>query len=69
MSICRVVGDCVATSFPVCGVGCSSVGDCRNTGGDRVTSRLAGAGEINDVIRLVGTDAVVRPTAGIGLKH
>ena len=52
----------------MCGLGCSSVGDCENTGGDLVTSRLAGADEVIGVILLVVIDAVVRPTAGSGVK-
>ena len=63
-----MVGDCIATSFLLCGLGCSNVGDCENTVGDLVTSRLARADEVIGVILHVGIDAVVRPTAGIGLK-
>ena len=63
-------GDCIATSFSACGLGCSNVGECENTGGDLVTSRLTGAGAdgLIDVILLVVPDAKVRPTAGIGVK-
>ena len=50
MSIGVVSGDCIATSFSVCRLGCSSVGDRQNTAGDLVTSRLAGADEISGVI-------------------
>ena len=52
----------------VCVLGCSNGGDRENTGGDLVVSRLAGADEVIDVIHLVVTDAVVRPTAVIGEK-
>ena len=68
ISIGGVCGDCIATSFPACGLFCSSVGDCENIGGDLVTSRLIGADEMFGVILLVEVDAVVRPTAGIGVK-
>ena len=68
MSIWRVVGDCIATSFPACGLGCSSVGDCENTDGDLVISRLNGSNEVVAVILLVVIGAVVRPTAAIGVK-
>ena len=52
----------------MCGVGCYNAGDCENTGGDLVTSRLNGADEVISVILFVVIDAVVRPTAGIGVK-
>ena len=52
----------------MCGLCCSCVGDRENTGGDLVTSRLVGAGEISGVILLGVIDAVARPTAGIGVK-
>ena len=52
----------------MCGLDCSSVGDGEKTGGDIVTSRLVGTGEISGVILLGVIDAVVRPTAGIGVK-
>ena len=68
MSCCRVVGDCTATSFPAGALGSSRVGDRENTGGDLITSRLAGSDEVIGVILLVVTDAVVRPTTGIGVK-
>ena len=68
MPIGGLVGDCIATSFPVCGLGCSSAGDRGNTGGDLVTSRLAGAEEVIGVGLLVVADAVVRPKAGFGWK-
>ena len=68
MSSCRVVGDCIETSFLACGLGCSSVGARENTGGDLIASRLAGVDELIGVILLVVTDAVVRPTTGIGVK-
>ena len=67
-SILGVVGDFIATSFLVCGLGCSDAGDRENTGGDLVTSRLTGVDEIFGVILLVVIDAVDRPTAGIGVK-
>ena len=68
MSIGGVVGDCIATSVLVCGLGCSNVGERENTGGDLVTSRLTGADGLIDVILLVVPGAVGRPTAGIGVK-
>ena len=68
MSIWRVVGDCIATSILVCGLGCSDAGDRENTGGDLVTSRLTEADEVIGVILLVVIDAVVRPTASVGMK-
>ena len=46
----------------------SFVGDCEKTGGDIVTPRVAGADEISGVVLLGVLDAVVRPTAGIGVK-
>ena len=42
-SIGGIVGDRIAMSFHVCGLGCSSAGDRENTRGDLVTSCLAGA--------------------------
>ena len=68
ISIGRVVGDCIAKSFLVCGLGCLSVGDRENAGGDLVTSRLAQADEVIGVLLLVVIDAVVRPTARVGVK-
>ena len=68
MAIGRVVGDCVATSFLVCGLGCSSVGDRENTRGDLVTSCLTGADEVIGVILLVVLDVVFRLVEGIGVK-
>ena len=68
MSIGVVGGDCIATSCLVCGLGCSSVGDRKKTGGDLVTSRLTGADEKSGVILLVLLDAVVRPAVGVGVK-
>ena len=69
---CMLIGvmgdDCIATSCPVCGLGCSNVGDRENTGGDLVTSLLAGADEFIGVILFVEVDTVGRPTAGIGVK-
>ena len=67
-SILGVVGDCIETSFLVCGLGCSNAGDRENTGGDLVTSRLTGADEVIGVILLVVLDEVVRPMEGIGVK-
>ena len=52
----------------MCGLGCSSTGDRENTGGDLITSRLVGAQEVIGVILLVVVDAVVGPTADIGVK-
>ena len=52
----------------MCGLGCSNVRDRENTGGDIVTSRLAGVGEVIGVSLLVVTDAAVRPAEGIGVK-
>ena len=69
MSIGIIGGDCIATSFSACGLGCSNVGERENTGGDLVTSRLTGAEGLIVVIRLVVPDAVVRPTAGIGVRR
>ena len=68
MSCCRVVGDCIATSILACGLGCSGVSHRENTGGDLITSRLAGADEVIGAILLVVIDAVVRPATGIGVK-
>ena len=68
MSIWRVVVDCIATSFPVFGHGVYSSSDREITGGDLVSSRLARADEVGGVILLVGIQAVVRPTAGVGVK-
>ena len=68
ISIWRVVGDCIATSFSVCGLGCSSVDDLENIGGYLVTSRLTGADEMFGIIWPNEVDEVVRPTAGIGVK-
>ena len=61
MLICGVVGDCIATSILVCGLDCSNVGDCENTGGDLVASCLAGADKVIGVVLLVVIEAVVRP--------
>ena len=63
-----MIGDCIATSFLVCGLGGSSVGDGEKTGGDLVTSRLVGTDEISGVILLGVADAVVRPTVGVGVE-
>ena len=63
-----MIGDCIATSFLVCGLGGSSVDDGEKTGGDLVTSRLVGTDETSGVILLGVVDAVVRPTVGIGVK-
>ena len=63
-----MIGDCIATSFLVCGLGCSSVGDDEKTGGDLVTSHLVGTDEISGVILLGVIDAVVRPTVCIGME-
>ena len=63
-----MIGDCIATSFLVCGLCSSSVGDGEKTGGDLVTSRLVGTDEISGVILLGVVDAVVRSTVGIGVK-
>ena len=68
MSIGVIGGDCIATSFLACGLGCSSVGDQESTGGDLITSCLAGAGEVTGVILLIVIDAVVCHTAGIGVE-
>ena len=68
MSIKGTVGDCIATSLSGCELGCSSAGDRENTGGDLVTSRFAGANKWIVVSLLVGIDAVVHPTTGIGVK-
>ena len=50
------------------GLSCCSTGDRENTGGGLVTSHLAGVDQLVGVILLVGIVAVVRPTAGIGVK-
>ena len=63
-----MIGDCIATSFLVCGLGGSSVGDGEKTGGDLVTLRPVGTDEISGVILLGAIDAVVRPMVGIGVK-
>ena len=68
MSSCGLVGECIAASFFGRRLGCSDAADRKNTGVDLVTSHLAGADEVIVVILLVVTDAVVRPTAGIGVK-
>ena len=68
MSIGVIGGDCIATSCPVCALGCSNVGDRENTGGDLITSRLAGTDEVIGVTLLVVINVVGRPTAGIGVK-
>ena len=68
MSIGGKVIDCIATSFPACRLGCSSASACENFGGDIVTCHPTGADEIIGVILVVGTDAVLRPTAGMGVK-
>ena len=68
ISIRGVTGDCIATSFLGCGLGCSSVGDDEKTGGYLVTSRLVGTDDISGVILLGVIDAVVRPTVGVGVK-
>ena len=68
MLICGVVGDCIATSFPACGLDCSNAGDRENTGGDLVASRLAGADEVIGVVLLAAVEVVVRPTVGTGVK-
>ena len=54
-----MIGDCIAMSFLVCGLGGSSVGDGEKTGDDLVTSRLVGTDEISGVILLGVVDAVV----------
>ena len=63
-----MIGDCIATSFLVCGLGGSSVGDGEKTGGDLVISHLVGTDEISGVILLGVIDAVVRPTVAIGVE-
>ena len=52
----------------MCGLGCSYAGDRENTAGDLVVSRLAGADGVIGTTLLAVLDAVVRPTAGIGVK-
>ena len=69
MSIGVIGGDCIARSFSACGQGCASVGERENTGGDLVTSHLTGADGLIGVIILVVPDAVVRLTAGIGVRR
>ena len=68
MLICGVVGDGIATPMLACGLDCATVGDCENTGGDLVASRLAVADEVIDVVLLAAVEAVVRPTGGTGVK-
>ena len=68
MSIGGIFGDGIATPISGCGVNCSSTGYYENTGGNLGTSYLAGAEEVADVRLLIVIDAVVRPTAGIGVK-
>ena len=68
MSIGVIVGHCTATSFPVCGLDCSNAGERENTGGDIVISRHAGPDKVIGLFLFVGIDAVVRPTASIGVK-
>ena len=68
MSIGVIVCDFIEPSLPGCGLGCFSAGYCENAGGDLVTPLLAGADEFIGIIRFVGTVAVVRPKAGIGVK-
>ena len=68
MSIAGIVGDCIATLFPLYGLDCSSVDDCEYAGGVLVTSRFAGAEEVIVVSLLVAIDAVIRLTAGMGVK-
>ena len=50
------------------GLGGSDTGDREDTGGDLLTSRLAGVDEVIGVTQLVVVDAVVRPTADFGVK-
>ena len=52
----------------MCGLAFVGAGDCENTGGDLIASLLAGADKVIGIIRPVGTDAVVRLTAGTGAK-
>ena len=68
MSIGVIGGDCIATSCPVCRLGCSNVGDCENTGSDLVISRLAGADEVFSVLSLGVIEVVIRLTAGNSVK-
>ena len=67
MLIGKKVGDCIATSSPAGGLGCSSFGNHESTGGDLVISPLAGADEVFCKIPFV-LDAVVLPSAAIGVK-
>ena len=48
---------------------CSSgVSGCVHTGGDLVTSRIAGANDVGGMILLRGVDAVVRPNVIVGVE-
>ena len=69
LSIGGIIGDFIATSFPACALGCSSVGDCKNTGGDLVTSHFWVTDEVIGVIPIVLDDAVVFLTAGIVVER
>ena len=68
MSIGVIGGDCIATTCPVCGLGCSNICDCENTGGGLVMSRFAGPDEVFGIVLLDIIGAAVRPTTGIGVK-
>ena len=68
MPIWGVIGGVRATSLSLSALGGSGAGDREKTGGDLVSSGLAGANKGIGVILFVGIDAVVRPTVGIGLK-
>ena len=68
MSFGGKLGDCIATSFPVSVLRFSSAGDPENTRGDLFSSRFAGVDEVSGLMIPLGIDAVVHPTAGIGVK-
>ena len=63
-----IVGECISTLFPVCGLGCSSAVDRENTRRYLAISLLARANEVIGVILLVRIDAIVRLTTGIGVR-
>ena len=68
MLIGGIFDECIAASFFACGLGCSTVSDRENTGGDLVASRLSRADELFGIVLLVEVDAVVRPTASISVR-
>ena len=63
-----IVGDCISTLFPVCGLGCSSAVDRENTRRYLATSRLARADEVIGVILLVRIVAIACLTTSIAVR-